>query len=215
MSGGGAGCTLVLSPAFSKHARILGATLNGKKLGYKAEPGEQDQHVSVEVNSPGEVSIQVADDFGIVEDADLPPLGSESVNLKIFHEQWSADNQQLTIRLAGVSGRAYELQAYGAKIAVVSGGELKQTAGVQTIQIAFPAGQARYVEREITIRFWLVCDGREIAFDFDLHAMAGDHVSVLVLCGRSRFELSRFSVQVKCTRSLKFVAGDACCRVQQ
>jgi glycogen debranching enzyme len=153
VSGGGAGCTLALSPAFSKHARILGATFNGKKLAYKAEPGEQDQHVTAEVNSPGEVAIQVADDFGIVEDADLPPLGSESVNLKIFHEQWSADNRQLTIRLAGVSGRTYELQAYGAKIAAVSGGELKQTAGVQTIHIAFPAGQAPYVEREITIRF--------------------------------------------------------------
>jgi hypothetical protein len=149
----GPGCTLALSPAFSKHAKILGATLNGKKLAYRAEPGEQDQHVTVEVNSPGEIAIQVADDFGIVEDADLPALGSESINLKIFHEQWSADNRQLTIRLAGVSGRAYELQAYGAKIATVSGGELKQTAGVQTIHIAFPAAQARYVEREITIRF--------------------------------------------------------------
>jgi hypothetical protein len=153
VSGGGPGCTLALSPAFSKHARILGATLNGKKLAYKAEAGEQDQHVSVEVNSPGEVAIQVADDFGIVEDADLPPLGSESVNLKIFHEQWSADNRELTIRLAGVSGRTYELQAYGAKIAAVSGAELKQRDGTQAIQIAFPAGQARYVEREITIRF--------------------------------------------------------------
>src|SRR5437763_1620898 len=69
----GPGCTLTLSPAFSKHAKLLGATLNGKKLAYKAEAGEQDQHVTVEVNSPGEVAIQVADDFGIVEDADLPP----------------------------------------------------------------------------------------------------------------------------------------------
>jgi glycogen debranching enzyme len=154
LSGNGSGCTFTLSPAFSKHAKILGATLNGKKLAYGGEAGEQDQHVSIQVNAPGEVAIQVADDFGIVEDADLPPLGSESVNLKIFHEQWSADNRQLRIRLAGVSGRAYELQAYGAKIVTVSGAELKQNAGgVQRIEITFPHGEARYVEREITIRF--------------------------------------------------------------
>jgi hypothetical protein len=153
LSGNGSGCAFTISPAFSKHARILGATFNGKKLAYRAEAGEQDQHASVEVSSPGEVAIQVAEDFGIVEDADLPPLGSESVNLKIFHEQWSADNRQLTIRLAGVSGKTYELQAYGAKIASVAGGKLKQNAERQAIEIAFPAGEARYVEREIAIRF--------------------------------------------------------------
>jgi hypothetical protein len=52
-----------------------------------------------------------------------------------------------------VSGRTYELTAYGAKIVTVSGGELKQVAEGQAIEIAFPHGEARYVEREITIRF--------------------------------------------------------------
>lgn len=149
-------CTFELYPAFSKHARILGATSNGRKLAYKTEPTSADQHVMLMVNAPGEVAIQVADDFGLVADADLPPLGSESGNLKIFHEQWSSDNRQLALQVSGLSGRTYRLRAYGARIASVSGGELKQIgSGSQVIEIQFSPsdGEAKYMQREIGIRF--------------------------------------------------------------
>jgi hypothetical protein len=149
-------CRFAFSPAFSKHARILGATVNGKKVAYKADPNDEDQHVWVDANPPGELVIRVADDFGLVADADLPPLGSESRNLKIFHEQWSSDNRQLTLQVSGLSGRTYELRGYGARIGSVSGATLKQGEnGSEVIEIQFPqgGGEAKYLQREIGIRF--------------------------------------------------------------
>jgi len=95
------------------------------------------------------------DDFGLQANEDLPPLGSASGNLKISGEQWSANNRELKLRMAGIAGRRYELQAYGAKIASVSGAELKQaTSGIQTIEVTFaPADHTQYTDWEITIRF--------------------------------------------------------------
>jgi glycogen debranching enzyme len=156
VTGTGSGCTFTISPAISKHARILGATLNGRKLGYKIDQGENDQHVAVRLDATGEVTFQVADDFGLVADADLPELGAASSNLKISHEQWSPDRRQLTIRVAGLSGRVYRLRAYGAKMQSVGGGDLKSAAnGEQIIEIAIPPanGAEEYVEREISIHF--------------------------------------------------------------
>jgi hypothetical protein len=156
ITGGKSDCTFDLSPAFSRHARILGATFNGKKVAYNADPNEEDQHVSVVVTAPGELVIRVADDFGLAADADLPPLGSESRNLKIFHERWSSDSRHLTLGVSGLSGHRYDLRGYGAKIVSVSGGELKGSeAGAQTIEIQFPqsGGETKYIEREIEIRF--------------------------------------------------------------
>jgi len=156
VSGSGSGCSFTISPAVSKHARILGAMLNGRKLGYKVDQNENDQHVAVRFDSPGEVSLQIANDFGLVADADLPELGAASSNLKISHEQWSPDRRQLTVRVAGLSGRTYELRAYGAKMLSVGGGDLKSAAnGEQIIEIAIPLASVaeEYVEREISIRF--------------------------------------------------------------
>ena len=108
----------------------------------------------MQLATAGQVSLQVADDFGLGTGADLPALGSASGNLKISHEEWSADRAQLRLKIAGVSARKYVLQAYGARIGSVNGGELKQSAnGDQVIEIAIAGDSQKYVEREITIRF--------------------------------------------------------------
>ncbi|SRR5579884_517463 len=156
VTGASSVCSFTISPAISKHARILGATLNGRKLGYKIDQNENDQHVAAKLDSTGEVSFQIADDFGLVANADLPALGAASGNLKISHEQWSPDRRQLTIRVAGLSRRTYGLRGYGAKMQSVTGGDLKSAAnGEQIIEIAIPSasGAEEYVEREISIRF--------------------------------------------------------------
>ena len=72
--------------------------------------------------------VRVEDDFALETDAYLPPLGSSSENLKISREQWSANNRDLKVQVAGIAGRQYALRAYGAKIVSVSGAELKQLA---------------------------------------------------------------------------------------
>jgi len=154
LSGDAAGCSFTISAALSKHARVLGATLNGDKLRHKIDGTDHDQHVTVQLATAGEVSVQVADDFGLGTAADLPALGSSSGNLKISQEEWSADRAQLRLKVAGLSGRKYVLQAYGARIRSVNGGELRQSAnGDQVVEIAIAGDSQQYVERELTIRF--------------------------------------------------------------
>jgi hypothetical protein len=153
---GGAECSLELSPSVSKHAQVLDVTWKGRRVQYKVEPTADDQHVSLEVPfETGEAVVRVRDDFGLEADDNLPPLGSESHNLKIFHEQWTADRRQLTLKLSGVSGNTYEVRAYGAKILSVSGAELRQGVnGTQLIEVVIPSGEAgRYQQGEIAIRF--------------------------------------------------------------
>jgi glycogen debranching enzyme len=153
--GSGGACTFEISPAFSKHARILGATFNGTKLSYTVDRNSEDQHATVRLSAPGKASIRFADDFGLSAEADLPPLGSESGNLKIFRETWGSNARQLTVQMAGVAGRRYALHAVGAHIASVSGGELKASGdGSQSIEILIPAkGGPRYVDHQVTVRF--------------------------------------------------------------
>ena len=156
LTGPASGCTFEISPGFSKHARILGATFNGNKLAYKIDATSEDKHVSLRLNGPGEAGIQVADDFGLVATEDLPPLGAESSNLKISKERWSADGKQFVVKVSGISGRSYELQGYGVRIVSVGGGDLKPASdGIQRIEISIPAtnGRSKYAEQEITIRF--------------------------------------------------------------
>jgi len=152
-----ANCTLQFAPSFSKHARLRGITWNGKPVKYTAEPNANDQHAIVSVPfATGELVVSVDADFGLQAEEDLPPLGSASTDLKISREQWSADNRELKVRVAGIDGWRYELRAYGARMSSVSGGDLKQAAnGMQTIDIDFaPAGDAaKYIEREIAIHF--------------------------------------------------------------
>jgi hypothetical protein len=152
---GGAECTVHVSLPLSKHAKVLGATWNGKRAEYKVEITANDQHVSIDLPfDNGEAAIRLRDDFGLEADEDLPPLGSKSENLKIFHEQWNADNRQLALRIAVREGRIYRLRAYGARIASVEGGKLREMDGKQSIEISTPnESGSKYVEKEIVIRF--------------------------------------------------------------
>jgi glycogen debranching enzyme len=152
---GGANCTVQFSPSFSKHAKVLGVTWNGKKTEYKIEANANDRHVSIPLPfASGEAVVGVQNDFGLETDQDPPPLGSESGNLKIFHEEWSGDNRQLTVRASVRGGKVYSLKAYGARIASVTGGDLKRNAdGTQRIEVSAPDNAGKYVSREIVIRF--------------------------------------------------------------
>jgi len=153
----GADCTLRFTPSFSKHARMRSMLWNGRPLQYTVEQNSNDQHAMVSLPmGNGELIFRVDDDFGLQADNELPPLGTTSVNLKISREQWSANNRELKVRVAGIGGRRYEVHAYGARIASVGGGELKQAgSGMQTIEISFASGAdpGKYMERELTIRF--------------------------------------------------------------
>jgi hypothetical protein len=103
----------------------------------------------------GEVVIRVRDDFGILADEDLPPLGSASRNLKISHEQWSGDGRVLTLSVAGIGGLSYDLKTYGAVVRSVEGGSLSNAEGAQAIKVSFPgdAKVAKYESKQVVLHF--------------------------------------------------------------
>jgi hypothetical protein len=145
-----------LSPAFSKHARVLCATWNGKRVELKVNDSANDQHASIDLPfADGEAVIRAENDFGLEADEDLPPLGAQSRNLKIFHEQWSADRKQLTVRVAVFGADVYRLHAFGARIASVDGAALKaDKSGAQFIEISAPPGlSAGYSEQQFVLHF--------------------------------------------------------------
>jgi len=150
-------CTLQFNPSFSKRARVRGVTWNGKPVKYTSEPNGNDQHAVISLPwTSGEAIVRVDDDFGLQANESLPELGSASENLKISREEWSANNRDLKVRVAGNSGKRYTLGVYGAKAVSVNGGELKQGAsGLQTIEITFSAvdSSKSYTERDIIIHF--------------------------------------------------------------
>jgi hypothetical protein len=151
-----ANCTIDFSPGFSKHAHVLGATLNNHKVPYKIEQTENDQHPRLAVKlASGDLTISVRDDFGIVADEDLPPLGSASRNLKISHEQWSRDGRMLTLSVAGVSGSKYRLRLYGAHVSSIEGGSMSAANDGQVVAVDFPSNEKveKYGSKQLTLRF--------------------------------------------------------------
>jgi GH15 family glucan-1,4-alpha-glucosidase len=151
-----ADCTIDFSPGFSKHAHVLGATLNNHKVAYKIEQTDNDQHARVAVKlASGDLAISLRDDFGTVAGEDLPPLGSESRNLKISHEQWSGDGRMLTLSVAGVNGSNYTLKLYGAHVSSVDGGSLSGTNEPQVVAVDFPSNGKveKYESKQLTLRF--------------------------------------------------------------
>jgi len=159
VTGGKNQCTLELALPVSRHARIMGASLP-----YKLQSEDNFKQIRLQLPlpqdgsgrgaSPVNLDIDVIDDFGVAADEDLPPLGAASSNLKISRELWSADGRQLTIKVSGKGGRMYRLRAYGARMASIEGGELKQNPdGTQTIDITDLGKPDQYASRNVTIRF--------------------------------------------------------------
>jgi len=123
-----AGATLDDAPAFSPHARILHATLNGRPLPYTVTASGYDQRTNLHIPLDGHeqtVDVRVEGDVRIAYDSVLPALGAASTGLRLTHESWSPDAQTWTLQFEGAPGATYEMAVFGAEeILSVEGGKL-------------------------------------------------------------------------------------------
>jgi hypothetical protein len=142
-------CTLIFSPAVSLRARVQGKV--------KVQETIADKHpiITMEPSAGSNTArVPVADDFGLLIPAGLPPLGSTSRNLKIVREEWSADRKQLRIALNGLAGTTYSFKAYGAKITSAEGSKVTTGPdGSQTIEVSFSAGTTGYQSQNSNLNF--------------------------------------------------------------
>lgn len=150
-----AGRSLELSPALSPHAHVTGVTVNGRSARFDIRKNATDQHVRVVVPLAKRVNVRinVTDDFHFVLRPELPPLGSTSQNLRIISETWSADGNQVTYELAGISGRSYDVQLRGTAIGGVDGARITPNAGGSILHIGFSGSEPGYQHSRVTIRF--------------------------------------------------------------
>jgi len=153
-------CVVDFRPAMSPRAKVLRAELDGKPVQFKIEPGENDQHVAIQIPVGAEkkkLSIAVANEFGFSVRSVLPPLGSASQGLRILSETWSANKDRLDLEVSGAAGHLYELEVWNAgQVENVDGATLDapRFGGSAHLLLHFPpSGSEAYPHLRVAIRF--------------------------------------------------------------
>ena len=151
---------LEFSPALSLRARVLGAEVNGRKVSPKISVNENDQHITVTVplndgRARNTIHLRVTGNFGIAYPYSAPADGAASSALKVVSEQWNAAHDQLVLRLAGISGRTYDLPIVNAPSGIgAQGANITKNAAGLALQIAFPSGPPDpYMPLTVTLQF--------------------------------------------------------------
>ena len=152
-------CTLDFEPALSPRAKLVGATVNGRKFDVDRATSAEDQHVVLRVpirDGQNILQIRVRDDFGLGVESELPSLGDSSRGLRVVSETWTAGQDDLRLDVAGIPGRHYDLSVLNAsQILNVEGATLTNSdRGNTKLRIEFPAsGDAGYKHAQVTIHF--------------------------------------------------------------
>ena len=154
-------CSMEFSPAVSLRAQVSAVELNGKRVPFKLNQSDVDQHIAVQFKVSGGANglrITLKNDFGLSLSPVLPALGSTSQGLRVISETWSSARDSMTLDVSGVAGKEYELSVWNpAQIASVEGAELTQPTkgGDDTkLKIQIPAaGSEAYVREKIVIHF--------------------------------------------------------------
>jgi hypothetical protein len=130
--------------------------VNGRPAKFDVQKSANDQHVliSVPLSSPtSTIRIATRNDFALVLNPTLPPLGAPSHDLKVVAESWRDDARSVTYELEGISGETYEFGARGL-IAKAEGAELMQANGKVTLKVKFPvASESGYTRTKVTLNF--------------------------------------------------------------
>jgi hypothetical protein len=151
-------CTLDFSPAVGLQAKVIEASVNGRKIPVHLDKNSLDQHASMRFPlsvGRSQVRISLRDDFGLFFDSQLPPLGSASKDLRVVSESWTADGTALALDLSGRAGHTYELGLWNrALITHVEGATIDTSGPAPHLEISFPAGdEAAYVHTKVSLRF--------------------------------------------------------------
>jgi glycogen debranching enzyme len=127
----GKSCSVELAPALSLRAQVLQVALNGHPIAYRQEDNAQDKHIHIAIDpadlarGSASVEIRIKEDFGIVQDFSLPPLGSTNEGLRIVAENWNEAHDALTIKTESAVSGTYELGLWNAQqVSSVEGADL-------------------------------------------------------------------------------------------
>ncbi len=152
-------CTLDFELALSLRAKLVDATINGRKVSAEMVANAEDQHVAVKFpiqEGPNTLRIRVRGDFGVGVETELPPLGASSRNLRVVSQSWNATRDNLTLDVAGIPGNQYELSLLDpVQIAGVEGAALTKTDhGDTKLRINIPPSNDHVYRRtQVTIHF--------------------------------------------------------------
>jgi glycogen debranching enzyme len=151
-------CMVEFAPAISPRAQVLRAEIDGRVVSTKLEQSDLDQHVAVHfsVNRPTTtLRIKTRNDFGLDLNSELPSLGATSHGLRVISESWNTQRDMLTLNLAGISGKEYELAVWNPnEIATVEGAELLQSEEKMGLVIRFPLKDSPvYVPHQVVVHF--------------------------------------------------------------
>ena len=152
----GARCDVVLSPALSLRAQVIGVEVNGRSVPFHVETNEQDQHVEAHVkttNEPATLVIRLKNDFGLTQESSLPSLGSTNQGMRIISETWTPDKEKMTLVTSSASGGTYELNVWNpAQIISVEGGSLIQVeGGDRRLRIDLPTAGPNQNSQQTTV----------------------------------------------------------------
>ena len=154
----GAGdCTVEFSPAFSPRAEISSTTINGRTFRSRSQTNKEDQHVVTEFPVTSENTIlrmKVLNDFDVSYSSTLPPHGESNQALKIVSEVWAPGNNELTLEVAGITGKQYYLSVLNpGLISSINGAELLKNEASTRLEIKLPGdNSASYVHGKVLIR---------------------------------------------------------------
>ena len=156
---GSGDCTLDFSPAFNLRAQVLSAELNSRHIPFDVQKNTIDQHATIKVPlKPGTntLQIRVRNDFGLMLEPALPPLGSESVGLRVVSELWDPARDTLVLDLAGRPGHTYSLGVWNpAQLGAVEGARFEKSGSEGArIMVEFSGNSGQdYTHTKITLHF--------------------------------------------------------------
>jgi glycogen debranching enzyme len=153
-------CNLVFSPALSPRTEVVSVDINGRPVSVKVQRNPEDQHAVVRFRISGGsdvLRIKLRNDFDVSVSSYLPPLGERSSGLRIISESWGPKNESLSLAIAGIPGKQYELAVWNPDHLVsVEGGQITKRQGETGVWITvlLPGKDtSSYVHGKIVIHF--------------------------------------------------------------
>jgi hypothetical protein len=156
---GSGDCNVEFSPALSPRAEVISAELDGRRIQTRIDRNTEDQHVLSKIpvaDKPVTLRIHIHNDFGFGIPSTLPPFGAKSQGVKVLSENWSANNDSLTLQVSGIPARTYDLDIWNAaQITRVEGAELvKDEHGTSKIRLNLSGGDSSsYVQGKVILHF--------------------------------------------------------------
>jgi glycogen debranching enzyme len=145
---------LAFSPAISPISEVTAVQVNNRAARFQLQPTATDRHVQIRIPLASDettVRIGLRNSFGFENPLKLPALGEKSSALKVVSESWNGN--RLTLQLAGIAGRTYELPLFGsARITSTDAAELVETGAGRRLRVRFPPGEG-YVKKSVSLVF--------------------------------------------------------------